>query len=133
MSLVVIVPASYVLIKTIIGRIYLDYSSGTCHDWARGVANMRYAYTIELRRGENNRWVIADDEIEPAGEEVIRMCACVCVCVVVCGCVMLHTYNKLREVINAFRNFTCVFNRQTASLNTVLYIAIPKQTWTGLV
>lgn len=47
-----------------------DQSSGTSRDWAKGVANIPYVYTIELRDTGKHGWILPPDEIIPTGQEM---------------------------------------------------------------
>ena len=46
-----------------------DYSSGTSRDWAAGVANIPYVYTIELRDRGEFEFELPRSQIIPTGEE----------------------------------------------------------------
>ena len=49
---------------------YSDQSSGTSRDWARGVANIKYSFTIELRDQGQYGWLLPPEQIIPTGEEI---------------------------------------------------------------
>lgn len=47
-----------------------DRSSGTSRDWAKGIPNIRYVYTIELKDKGKHGFLLPPDEIYRTGEEI---------------------------------------------------------------
>jgi hypothetical protein len=50
-----------------------DNAAGGSYDWAKGVANAKYSYTIELRPAPNeiaNGFLLPPSAIKPTGEEI---------------------------------------------------------------
>ena len=50
---------------------YVDAASGGSDDWAHGVANIKYSYTIELRDTGDHGFVLPKEQIIPTGEETM--------------------------------------------------------------
>lgn len=46
-----------------------DAASGGSDDWAHGVANIKYAYTVELRDTGDKGFILPKEQIIPSGEE----------------------------------------------------------------
>lgn len=46
-------------------------SSGGADDWVKGVAGVKYAFTIELRDQGNRGFLLPAKEIQPTGEEIL--------------------------------------------------------------
>lgn len=42
-----------------------DSATGVSEDWAKGVANIKYSYTIELRDTGSYGFLLPQDQIEP--------------------------------------------------------------------
>ena len=49
---------------------FTDPSSGTSRDWAAGVTEIPYVYTVELRDTGDSGWILPPGEITPTGEEI---------------------------------------------------------------
>lgn len=48
-------------------------AAGGSDDWARGVMNIKYAYTIELRDNGNYGFNLPASQIKPTGEETMKL------------------------------------------------------------
>ncbi len=48
----------------------LDAAAGGSDDWAKGVAGIKYAYTVELRDEGWSGFLLPPTEIQPQGEEM---------------------------------------------------------------
>ena len=48
---------------------FSDSASGGSYDWAKGVAGIKYSYTIELRDRGNAGFVLPSSQIVPTAEE----------------------------------------------------------------
>lgn len=47
-----------------------DSATGGSYDWAKGVAGIKYSYTVELRDRGNYGFVLPTSQILPTGEEI---------------------------------------------------------------
>jgi len=47
----------------------LDPATGASYDWAKGVAGIKYSYTIELRDRGHFGFLLPSSQIIPTGEE----------------------------------------------------------------
>lgn len=49
----------------------VDLASGGSDDWAKGVAGIKYSFTIELRDGGRNGFILPKSMIKDTGEELV--------------------------------------------------------------
>jgi Zinc carboxypeptidase len=50
----------------------LDLASGGSDDWAKGVAGVKYSYTVELRDAGRHGFLLPATAIEPSGNEMFQ-------------------------------------------------------------
>lgn len=50
--------------------VWTDAAAGGSDDWAKGVAGIKYSYTVELRDSGWHGFVVPADEIDDSGEEM---------------------------------------------------------------
>ena len=53
------------------GRAYGN-AGGVSDDWAKGVAGIKYSYTVELRDDGEQGFLLPDDQIIPTGQEIYK-------------------------------------------------------------
>jgi len=51
---------------------FSDIASGASDDWAKGVAGIKYSYTIELRDAGKYGFLVPETAIEPTGNEIFQ-------------------------------------------------------------
>lgn len=49
-----------------------DIAAGGSDDWVKGVAGVKYAYTVELRDTGRHGFILPASHIEPSGREMLR-------------------------------------------------------------
>ena len=51
---------------------FVDVASGGSDDWAKGIAGVKYSYTIELRDSGHHGFLLPASAIEPTGKEIYQ-------------------------------------------------------------
>ena len=70
MITVTVIPLKFCQVSSDLSSLFAVGGSGGSPDWAKGVAGIRYSYSVELRGNDGNGFILPTTSIQPQGEEM---------------------------------------------------------------